>query len=334
VRPPAHRRRAEAWLTRAGVAWQRERYARAGGETTAYRLMPSVSPRGRIVAAHGAGNDALYPLVGLFARLVAAGFEVFAFDGDGFGWDGTTRFDPSCAVSAVADAVGWAIDGSGDLGLPIHLLGHSLGGTMVLGALAGDPPPLVRSGILLSAPLSLKLGMRGALAEVLALAVPATIGEMRRFGAWGVLPAAGRFKRGAFPLRLSDERPGAFGYVGAVKELIRRIDPERAAADVKVPMLLVYGGRDGIVPRSQGELLARELGDARLVRLPRGTHWSVPLARRTHDEVVRWVEEHTPSDALEGPEVFDRRDVLGGRHGGDELDGRDGRAAAEAEAAR
>jgi pimeloyl-[acyl-carrier protein] methyl ester esterase len=302
MRPPAHRRRAEAWLTRAGVAWRRERYARAsGGETSAYRLSPPAEPRGRIVAAHGAGNDALFPLVGLFAPLVARGFEVFAFDGDGCGWDGTTRFDPAAAISAVSDAVERSMDGGGDAELPIHLLGHSLGGTMVLGALAGDPPPAVRSGIILSAPLSLRLGTRGTLAEVLALAVRATLAEARRYGAWGVLPAAGRFKRGAFPFRLADERPGSLGYVEAVRELLGRIDPERAAAGVRVPVLLVYGGRDGIVPPSQGELLARELGDARLVRLPRGTHWSVPLERRTHDEVVRWVEERTPS-ASTGPQ--------------------------------
>jgi pimeloyl-[acyl-carrier protein] methyl ester esterase len=294
VRPPAHRRRAEAWLTRAGVAWRRERYARsAGGETGAYRLSPSTEARGRIVAAHGAGNDALFPLVGLFAALVARGFEVFAFDGDGCGWDGTTRFDPGRAASAVSEAVRRA--GETDPGLATHLLGHSLGGTMVLGALAGDPPPSVRSGILLSAPLSLRFGLRGALAEVLALAVPRTVVEAERYGAWGVLPAAGRFKRGAFPFRLADERRGAFGYVGAVRELLRRIDPEAAAGRVRVPVLLVYGGRDGIVPPSQGELLSRELGDARLVRLPRGTHWSVPLQRRTRDEVVRWVEEKTPA---------------------------------------
>ena len=52
----------------AGCGWERLSYPRpeAAGETVAYRLSPAVAPRGLVLAVHGAGNDALFALVGLF----------------------------------------------------------------------------------------------------------------------------------------------------------------------------------------------------------------------------------------------------------------------------
>ncbi|HET6764913.1 MAG TPA: alpha/beta fold hydrolase, partial [Longimicrobiaceae bacterium] len=256
---PAHQRAAHAWLARAGIAWTRERYARpqAGGETGAYRLRPAGTPRARIVAAHGAGNDALFPLLTLSAALVARGFEVFAWDGDGQGRDTTTRFHPRAVRSSVAAAV--AASAAGEPALPTHLLGHSLGGSLVAGALADGSVADVRSASLLAAPTSIRVGLRVSLAEVGGFFHPATLGEMRRFGRWGVVPAAGRLKRAAFPVRLMEARPGAFGYVDAIMELLRELDLERAAEGITVPVQLVYGGRDALVPAAQGERLAESM---------------------------------------------------------------------------
>ena len=54
-----------------GARLERVRYPRpeAGGEVEAWRLSPR-ELRARVVAAHGAGNDALYPQLALFEALV------------------------------------------------------------------------------------------------------------------------------------------------------------------------------------------------------------------------------------------------------------------------
>jgi alpha-beta hydrolase superfamily lysophospholipase len=294
TRAPAHQRAAHAWLSRAGIAWTRERYARpdAGGETGAYRLRPGGTPRARIVAAHGAGNDALFPLLTLFAALVARGFEVFAWDGDGQGCDTTTAFDPRTVRSSVAAAVSASADG--ERTLPTHLLGHSLGGSLVLGALADGGMPEVRSAAVLSAPTGIRVGLRVSLAELRGFVQPVTVSEMRRYGGWGVVPAVGRLKRAAFPFRLAEARRGGFGYVDAIVELLGALDLERRAADVAIPVQLVYGGRDALVPAAQGERLASAMPSGELVRVPRATHWTLPLLRETADAVVRWMEARTP----------------------------------------
>ncbi|MDB4951293.1 MAG: bioH [Gemmatimonadetes bacterium] len=279
-------------MARQGITWQRVRYPRpeAGGDAGAYRLRPAGAPRGRIVAAHGAGSDALFPLLGIFAPLVHAGFEVFAFDADGSGWDCTTRLDPAAARSSTAAALARAMRGEPEL--PTHLLGYSLGGTLLLDTIA-SPPPYVRSAILLSAPLRVCFGVRSSIAEMLGFLTVHTLREIRRYGPWGVLPAAGGLKRRAFPYRLSAAHTGAFGYVDAVQETLRAADPERAAARAQVPVLLVYGEGDALVPPSQGERLAELIPRSTLVRLPRASHWTVPIHPRTARAALDWIVAHT-----------------------------------------
>ena len=135
----------------AGARLERVRYPRpeAGGEVEAWRLSPR-EPRARVVAAHGAGNDALYPQLALFEALVRRGVEVFAFDIDGHGAGSTTLFSPDTVPSAIAAAVAQAERGRP--ALPLHLLGHSFGGSLVLHALAEGAVAHAASAVVVSAP--------------------------------------------------------------------------------------------------------------------------------------------------------------------------------------
>ena len=60
--------------------------------------------------------------------------------------------------------------------------------------------------------------------------------------------------------------------------------PARQAYEAKVPILLLHGANDSVVPIEQSELMARRLADAqrphRLVRLEGEDHWLTQAATR------------------------------------------------------
>jgi pimeloyl-ACP methyl ester carboxylesterase len=275
--------RLEVWLASVGARMERVRYPRAGGEAHAVRLVPAGAARGRVVMAHGAGNDALFPLLALCKPLVRAGLEIFAFDLDGHGRHSTTRFAAADAEASLAAAAAHA--GPGDL--PLHLLGHSLGGSLVLHALSRPGWEGVASAAVLSAPIRVRVGPRVALGELRGFFARATLAQREHYGAWGVVPAVGPLKRSAYPFRRA---PCAVGsYVSAVTGLLERLALEDAAPRIRVPVLLVYGDRDALVPPEQGERLGRLIPRAELVRVEGATHWSLPFAPQAVEGVAEWL---------------------------------------------
>jgi pimeloyl-ACP methyl ester carboxylesterase len=285
-------RRLERWTSASGARLERVRYPRpnAGGETAAFRLSPATEPRGRIVAVHGAGNDALYPQVALFKALLGRGFEVFAFDVDGHGAESTTVFSLPAVLDAVPAAVAEAERGRADL--PLHLVGHSFGGSLALHALARGAIPRASSAVVLSSPTAVTLDSGIALAEARGFLRLATLAQREHYGLWGLIPAFGPVKRRAYPFRRPGSAGGAFGYVGAVNALLEEVDLDHAARSIDIPVLLVYGTRDRLVPPAQGERLAARLPRAELMRVEGGSHWSTSLDSKAIDRAAGWIEAH------------------------------------------
>lgn len=283
-----HRTAFGRWLDEGGMRWERADYPRpaAGGTVAAHRFHPAGPPRGVTVVAHGAGNDAFFPLIGLFKALLGRGMEVFAFDLDGHGRESTTRFSPESIPGAVPEALERARAGRD---LPVHLAGHSFGGSLVLHALGGGAP--VASAALVSAPLRIRRSPGVLPAEALSFFTRACLGQRVHYGVWGLLPALGPFKRAAYPVRMADASGGALRYLDAVEEVLRQLRLEEAATRVRTPTLLVYGERDRIVPVEQGARLAERIPSARLVRLPGATHYTTSFA--AVPPLVEWLEERT-----------------------------------------
>lgn len=286
----------DRWMAASGCRWERLRYPRpeAYGETAALRMWPSEAAVGRVVVAHGAGNDAAYPLVGLFKVLLARHFEVFAFDLDGHGRTSTTRFDPSTATGSVPAAVAYASDLLP--ALPLHLVGHSLGGALVLEALTRAAAEPVRSAVVLSAPLEVRVTARVALTELRSFLSRGALRQCAHYGIWGAIPAFGPFKRRAFPFRHGGS--GSVAYVGAVQRLLAHLRLEETVHAVRVPTLLVYGARDRLVPFSQGERLAAALPEAELRRVP-GSHFTTPFGAEA--EIAAWLERANGAGAEAAP---------------------------------
>lgn len=283
--------RLERWLAGEGARLERVRYPRprAGGEVDAWRLLPR-EPRARVVAAHGAGNDALYPQIALFKALVRRGVEVFSFDIDGHGAESTTVFSPDVVPSAIGAAVDQAERGRP--ALPLHLLGHSFGGSLVLHALATDAVPHALSGIAISAPITVELTPRVALSELLGFFHASTLGQREHYGAWGTVPAVGPLKRRAYPIRGAAQAGAPFAYVAAIRALLARLDLDHSAADVRVSVLLAYGEADRLVPVEQGRRLAETIPHAELLEVPRATHWSTAFAADAVERAAAWVDAH------------------------------------------
>jgi alpha-beta hydrolase superfamily lysophospholipase len=280
--------RLERWLAAEGARLDRVRYSRptAGGEVDAWRLLPR-EPRARVVAAHGAGNDALYPQIALFKALVRRGVEVFSFDVDGHGAASTTVFSPHVVPSALAAAVREAERGRP--ALPLHLLGHSFGGSLVLHALAAGSIPHALSGIAISAPITVNLTARVAAAELFGFLRPSTLAQREHYGVWGTVPAVGRLKRRAYPIRGAARAGAPFAYVAAVRSLLARLNLDATAAEVRIPVLLAYGTADRLVPLAQGRRLAERIPRAELVEVPGATHWSTVFAAAVVDRAAAWV---------------------------------------------
>ncbi|HEU0015401.1 MAG TPA: alpha/beta fold hydrolase [Longimicrobium sp.] len=284
--------RMRAWAARAGARAQTVRYPRpeARGEVCALRLAPRGEPRMRVVAAHGAGNDAVYPLLALFRALLDAGAEVFSFDVDGHGVASTTVFARDAVRTSVAAAVRVAEAGAPEL--PLHVLGHSLGGALVLDALASGALDRAASAVVMSAPLRVDVDARTVLGELRGFFRAATLAQREHYGLWGLVPALGPLKRAAYPFRRADASPGAWSYVDDVRALLRELDLENAAARIALPTLLVYGRADMLVRADQGVRLAARAPGAELLMLDGASHFGVPFHPAAVARTVEWMEAH------------------------------------------
>jgi pimeloyl-ACP methyl ester carboxylesterase len=290
VSEPGYVRRFRAWALSQGVDWETTRFGRGtGGESVAHRLSPAGGrPEARLVAVHGGGNDALFAWVGLFKPLLLRGVEIFTFDLDGHGQASTTLFTGPESAGCVRDAIGAATSARPEL--PLHLIGVSLGGALLLHEL---PRLAAASAALVAAPLRVRFGLRQALAELRPGVLRTLWRERDHYGLTGLIPAVGPLRRNLYPLRLAAPAEGTFGYVRVWDDTLQRLDLEHAARSVSTPTLLIYGGRDHIVPSEQGERLATLIPDASLQLLPRETHLTTPLHPRATAALLDWVDRHT-----------------------------------------
>ena len=284
--------RLAAWAERAGASAECVRYARpaARGEVCAVRLAPAGEPRVRVVAVHGAGNDAVFPLLALFHALLDAGAEVFSFDVDGHGCHSTTVFSPDTVRTAVAAAADEAERGRP--ALPLHLLGHSLGGSLVLDALASGAVDRAHAAAVISAPTAIDLGVRTVIGELRGFFRRTTLAQRAHYGWWGLVPAFGPVKRRAYPFRREKDEGGAFGYVGSVRALLDEMALETRVRRITVPTLLAYSRADRLVEHAQGMRLARRTPGAEMLSIGRVSHYGVSFDETVVARVTAWLDAH------------------------------------------
>jgi pimeloyl-ACP methyl ester carboxylesterase len=126
--------------------------------------------------------------------------------------------------------------------------------------------------------------MGGAVALLTAAARPDLVGRLALIAPAGVFPS--RTRRG-FVLPLARSMGGAGGRLGLVVRDVARIGPvrlwrvasdlltcevESVLASVQVPTLVVWGGRDRLLPPTLASTFTSHIPDSRLVVLPGAAH--------------------------------------------------------------
>lgn len=250
-----------------------------------------------LVLVHGLGAQLQHMTHSLLARL-APDFRIVAVDRPGTGWSVRER-GSSHGLRAQGDVVAGLI---GHLGLdrPV-VVGHSLGGAVAL-ALGLDHPDKTR-GLVLVAPLTQPtddvpeifqgLVIRNAVRRRLTawtLATPLGIrhGEAVRDTAFGPEAAPADFDvAGGALLGL---RPGSFETASADLVAIPEELPGMKAryGDLAVPVAVIHGDRDALIPVDTARTFAAETG-ASLAVLDDAGHM-IPITRA--DEVAAFVAEH------------------------------------------
>jgi alpha-beta hydrolase superfamily lysophospholipase len=264
--------------------------------------IPPTSPRAVIVALHGF-NDYRAAFADFGRYAAASGVVVEAFDQPGFGahptrgrWPGTPEL-----VAALDEAVASAR--ARHPGLPVYVLGESMGGAVALAAMAeADPPPV--AGLILAAPAvwngtDLPASYRATL-RVLASIVPMLRVSGRRLGRQAsdnieMLRALGRD-----PLYLRHTRLDA---VAGLVELM--IEGQAAATDLHLRTLVLLGARDQIVPPAASRRFVATLPPERCSVITYLDGWHLLLRDHQRElvfaDILAWVDGRPPPSRLDHP---------------------------------
>ncbi|MCT0225228.1 alpha/beta hydrolase [Synechococcus sp. CS-1328] len=245
----------------AGVRWQE------GWWTTATSLAPvglrlyrqrwsgAPPPRATVVLVHGIGGHS-GPFAELAQELVGLGLEVFAFDLPGHGRSegprglvGSWTDYRLCLDHFLAGEVAAACPG-----LPCLLIGHSLGGTLVLDAAlasvgAGASPPIV--GVVVSNPAVGETGV--APWRLLCARVLSRIWPAFSLSTGFPLELACRD-----PVRLEAYRRDSYRHSRCSARLATEFlavarHLQEQAPDLTLPVLVLQSGADGVTPPAGAE---------------------------------------------------------------------------------
>ena len=262
-------------VTRDGLIQLRRRWPAAG------------SARAAVYVLHGvAEHSGRYEHVG--AALAGRGFEVVAVDHRGHGRSGGRRGHVDRWSQYLDDVEDQMAEIRG-LGLPVVMLGHSLGGLMALSyCVEGRPAPdlLVVSAPALGYALDRPRQLLRLAGPVLAsLAPTATVGINRDLSLLAADPEVAA-EAAADPL-WNREVTVSLGW-----EVLRAAVRTRTRLDrLEVPVLCVHGSEDRLVPATASEILDSAAGaERRVYEGLRHEVFNEPAGLEILAEVIDWIE--------------------------------------------
>ena len=255
----------------------------AGGDTLALTRWSAEAPRGAILAVHGFGDYGPSTYDGAAREWREAGLDVYAYDQRGFGRN-PSRGDWPGAGRLVEDlAQVFAMVRAENPGLPLTVVGHSMGGAVVATAL-GEGRIAPERAVLL-APALWGGKHLGVFYRVLAGAA-VTLAPDRRWTGDGIVRIRASDNDEALlalardPLYL--RYPSSREFAGLVAIMDRAVE---AAPAIATPTLVIYGANDEVVPEEPlRETTALFAGPKEFRRI--GTGWHL-LLRDLEGRTVR-----------------------------------------------
>ena len=269
-------------VTRDGLIQLRRRWPAAGSARAAVYVLHGVSE-----------HSGRYEHVG--AALAGRGFEVVAVDHRGHGRSGGRRGHVDRWSQYLDDVEDQMAEIRG-LGLPVVMLGHSLGGLMALSyCVEGWPAPdlLAVSAPALGYALDRPRQLLRLAGPVLASLVPtATVGVNRDLSLLAADPEVAA-EAAADPL-WNREVTVSLGW-----EVLRAAVRTRTRLDrLEVPVLCVHGRDDQLVPAAASEILASAVGAERRVYEGLGHEvFNESAGLEVLAEVIDWIEAELPRPA-------------------------------------
>lgn len=256
-------------------------------------LLESRAPRGRLIVAHGAGNDCRYSFAPFFAAALARGWQVASFDLPGHGRGNSSIFEVARAVEDFAEAVDQVRKHMTRSDIPWFLLGNSLGGSLALRATQQErlrPQGVVTVGT----PVFLRRGWRMAVGELPSLCSPAMRGYRAHVGSWReVFPAFGAFRRDEFPIRCDRK-----AYLDAVAAVLNQAW-EPPASDAP-PTLMIQGRRDAVARLAETQAWVAERQEAgmsiSLEAVSGVGHLDVMLHDQIQAQILDWLDRQFVRD--------------------------------------
>lgn len=259
------------------------------------RLEPPAEapPRAILLALHGFNDHSGNFLMDGFGRLAAAGLLTYAYDQRGFGASPGRTLWPGAETMAEDAALALRLLRARHPGLPLYLLGESMGAAVAVLAVTGPAAASPPDGLLLMAPAfwsrqaigPVAVGAFWLLAHSLpALAFPPGAGSI---SASNNTEALRRFGRD--PLTIKDTRiDAAWGLLGLMDAASTRL-----AGCCAPPTLVLQGARDRVVPPSVTRGVLRGMRpETRLARYAEG--WHLLLRDEVRDtvaaDILAWME--------------------------------------------
>lgn len=281
---------------RAAPVLDGERLVMADGAELPLRAwLPEAPPRAVVLGLHGFNEYARSFLADPAPLFTVRGVALYGIDQRGFGAAPNRGYWAGHQTLAADAATACALLRARHPGLPLVLMGESMGGAVAMVAAAGDSPLVADALVLLAPAIWGRNTMSGVMRFALSVAAVTLPAAILSGGVGGVVPTdnqASLIRWSRDPLILRQTRvDAAIGLVDLMDAAVAAAP--RLGADGR-PALILYGGEDRLVPARPTRAVLDTLNPAAPVTLgfyPHGYHQLLRdrAGAGVTDDVLAWL---------------------------------------------